>query len=117
MTGRQKGVCPSPVCPQRMITFSPARHVQMLLFCLLRLADLHTCVDLTRRRGWRPSGWAGQGGGHSEGRSRLRWLGNAVGGGAHREGWGMGLADGHVISEYGSPGAYRVEKAQRKDQT
>lgn len=67
-------------------------------------------MDLTRRRGWRPSGWAGQGGGHSEGRSRLRWLGNAEGGGAHREGWGMGVADGHVTSEYGSPGAYRAEK-------
>lgn len=37
-----------------------------------------------------------------------------MGGGAHREGWGMGLADGHVISEYGSPGAYHVEKSTKK---
>lgn len=115
--GQQKCVYPSPVCLLRMTTFSPTRHVQMLLFCLLRLADLQTWVDLTRRRGWRPSGWARQGGGHSEGRSRLRWLGNAEGGGAHREGWGMGLADGHVTSEYGSPGAYHAENVQRKDPT
>ena len=74
-------------------------------------------MDLTRRRGWRPSGWAGQGRGHSDGSSRLRWLGNAAAGGAHREGWGVGVADGHVISEYGSPGACRVEKAHGKDQT
>lgn len=42
-----------------------------------------------------------------------------MGEGAHREGWGMGLADGHVISEYGSPGAYQKEKKQNnkeKDQ-
>lgn len=85
--------------------FRLVRHVHVSLFCLLWLVDLQTWVDLTRRRGCRPSGWAGQGGGHSEGRSRLRWWGNAVRGGAHREGWGTGLADGHVISEYGSPGA------------
>lgn len=73
--------------------------------CPLWLVKLYTCVDLTRRRGFRPSGWAGQGWGISRGRSRLSWWGNVLRGGAHREGRGAGLADGHVISEYGSPGA------------
>lgn len=36
---------PPPVCPQRMTTFSPARRVQMLLFCLLRWGG-------TFRPGW-----------------------------------------------------------------
>ena len=33
----------------------------------------YTWVENARRRGGRPSGWAGQGAGRSEGRSRLRW--------------------------------------------
>lgn len=115
MTGRQKAVSPSPSPPTPPTSLSSADdHLQPRSPCanvaLLPPAmgrNLQTWVDLTRRRGWRPSGWAGQGGGHSEGRSRLRWLGNAVGGRTHREGWGMGLADGHVISEYGSPGAWK----------
>lgn len=38
-------------------------------------------------------------------------------GGAHREGRGAGFADGHVISEYGSPVACRGRERRETRQT